>query len=80
MFEECRLLGWLQPPAHVGSLLMDFYTLKMEMIRSSEKSVNTIPTWRHIPQDGILHSNRHENLKSYIVSKFYGKTAQQQSR
>jgi hypothetical protein len=23
-------------------------------------------TRRHIPEDGILHSHRHENLKSYI--------------
>jgi hypothetical protein len=32
------------------------YTLKMEAIRSSETSVNKISTWRHIPEDGILHS------------------------
>jgi hypothetical protein len=25
---------------------------------------------RHIPEDGILHSHRRENLKSYIVSQF----------
>jgi hypothetical protein len=29
-------------------------TLKMEAIRSSETSVNKIPTRRHIPEDGIL--------------------------
>jgi hypothetical protein len=23
-------------------------------------------TWRHIPGDGIIHSHRRENLKSYI--------------
>jgi hypothetical protein len=38
----------------------------MEEIRSSETSVNTISTWRQIPEDGILHSYRRENLKSYI--------------
>jgi hypothetical protein len=41
------------------------YALKMEAIRSSETSVNKISTRRHIPEDGILHSHRHENLKSY---------------
>jgi hypothetical protein len=35
------------------------YTQKMEAIRSSETSVNKISTRRHIPEDGILHS---ENL------------------
>jgi hypothetical protein len=39
----------------------------METIRSSETSVNKISTRRHIPEDGILHSHRRENLKSYIL-------------
>jgi hypothetical protein len=56
----------LQPPAHAGSSLADFFTLKMEAIRSSETSVNTISTRRHIPEDGILNSHRRENLKSKI--------------
>jgi hypothetical protein len=30
-------------------------TPNMEAIRSSETSVNKIPTRRHIPEDGILH-------------------------
>jgi hypothetical protein len=38
----------------------------MEAIRSPETSVNKISTWRHIPEDGILHSHRRENLKSHI--------------
>jgi hypothetical protein len=41
------------------------YTLKMEVIRSSETSVNKISTRRHIPEDDILHSHRRENLKSH---------------
>jgi hypothetical protein len=41
------------------------YTLKMEAIRSSETSVNKISARHHIPEDGILHSHRRENLKSY---------------
>jgi hypothetical protein len=40
-------------------------TLKMEAIRSSEMSANKMLTWRHIPEDGILHSHRRENLKSH---------------
>jgi hypothetical protein len=44
----------LQPPAHDGSSLADFSTLKMEAIYSSETSVHTRSTRRHIPEDGIL--------------------------
>jgi hypothetical protein len=44
----------LQPPAHAGSLLADFSTLKMGAIRSSEMKVHTRSTRRHIPEDGIL--------------------------
>jgi hypothetical protein len=38
-------------PAHAGSSLTDFSTLKMEAIRSYETSVHTRPTMRHIPED-----------------------------
>jgi hypothetical protein len=41
--------------AHAGSSLADFYTLKMEAIRSSETSVHTRYTRRHIPEDGVLY-------------------------
>jgi hypothetical protein len=41
-------------------------TLIMEAIRSSETSVLRRATQRHISEDGILHSHRRENLKSYI--------------
>jgi hypothetical protein len=44
----------LQPPAQAGSSLADFFTLKMEEIHSSETSVYTRSTQRHIPEDGIL--------------------------
>jgi hypothetical protein len=44
----------LQPPAHSGCSLADFSTLQMEAIRSSETSVHTRFTRRHIPEDGIL--------------------------
>jgi hypothetical protein len=41
-------------------------TLMMEAIRSSEISVFTRLTQRNIPEDGVLHSHRRENLKFYI--------------
>jgi hypothetical protein len=46
----------------------------MEAIQSSETSVqSTTSTRRHTPEDGILHSHRRENLKSYmVISVFVG--------
>jgi hypothetical protein len=44
----------LQPPAHAGSLLADSSALKLEAIISSETSVHTRSTRRHIPEDGIF--------------------------
>jgi hypothetical protein len=41
--------------------------LLLEAIHSSETSVLTLATLRHIPEDGIRHSYRSENLKSYIA-------------
>jgi hypothetical protein len=40
-------------------------TMMMEAIHSSEMLVLTRATWRNIPGNGILHSHRRENLKSY---------------
>jgi hypothetical protein len=42
-------------------------TLMMETIRTSEMSVLALATRCHIPEYGILHSRRRENLKSYIA-------------
>jgi hypothetical protein len=39
--------------------------MMMKAIRSSETSDVTRATSRDIPEDGILHSHRRENLKSY---------------
>jgi hypothetical protein len=47
-------------------LVTGVFTPMME-VRSSETSILTRVTWRHIPEDGILHSHRRENLKSYIT-------------
>jgi hypothetical protein len=43
----------------------------MEVIRSSETSVYIRSTRRHIPEDGVLHSHRRENLKSYNRTTVY---------
>jgi hypothetical protein len=40
--------------------------LRMEANRSYETSVLTKVTRRNIPEEGILHSHRRENLRSYI--------------
>jgi hypothetical protein len=39
--------------------------------RSSETSVHTRYTRRHIPEDYILNSHRRENLKSYMKETDY---------
>jgi hypothetical protein len=57
---------WLQT-----SLARGFFNLKMEAICSSETSVHTITTRRHIPENDILHIHRRENLKSYKYTQVY---------
>jgi hypothetical protein len=47
------------------------FILMMEAICLSETSVLTRATWRNIPEDGILHSLRRENLQCYVTLQLH---------
>jgi hypothetical protein len=53
--------------ANVVPSLPNIVAMMMGAVSSSETSVLTGVTRRNISEDGILHSNRRENLKSYIA-------------
>jgi hypothetical protein len=50
--------------ANIAPSSLILSTLMMEVIHSSELLVLTKAKLHHIPEDGIINSLRHENLKS----------------
>jgi hypothetical protein len=67
IYSKCKLLIYNLPPACLlvfAELISS--SLKMEAICSSETSVDTLRTTRHIPEYDTLHNHRCECLKSYI--------------
>jgi hypothetical protein len=53
--------------ANVPSSLILVTLVMQAAIYSSKTSVLTRATWLNIPEDGILHSDSHENFKFYIA-------------
>jgi hypothetical protein len=61
-----------EPAASIVSVHIHLPILKMEVKGSSEMLLFTYQTTQWgIPQDGILNTNRHENLKRHIIP-YYG--------
>jgi hypothetical protein len=54
--------------ANVVPTLPILFTILLEGICSSETSAVTRATWRHIPENCILHSHRPESLNAYKTS------------
>jgi hypothetical protein len=59
-----RSVGRLPVTPNLVATSPNLVTLMMEALSSLQTSVVTRETARNIPEDGIIHSHRRENLKS----------------
>jgi hypothetical protein len=59
------------PEECIGSIIRVTRIGELGTLPVNETSVLTRSTWRHIPEDGILHSHPRENLKSYMTCMKY---------
>jgi hypothetical protein len=66
-----RSVLWLLVTANVVPSSPILVTLMMEAMHSSKTSVLSRATQHNIPEDGILHSHRRENLKLYKLISGY---------
>jgi hypothetical protein len=57
---------WRMPSS---GMLRRVALVRTDVSKETETPVLTRATWHNIPEDGILHSHRHENLKSYRIKK-----------
>jgi hypothetical protein len=73
LFAELLLRRVLQllVNAYIFPSSMIHSNLMMVALRSSEASALTRVTRRHIPEDSILHTQRPENLKCYIITRLF---------
>jgi hypothetical protein len=63
--EHLRSVIRLLVTANVAPSSPSLFTLMMKVIHSSETTVLTRATRSKFPEDGILHTHRRGNLKSY---------------
>jgi hypothetical protein len=64
---EVYLKLTVMPNAIYRDVTLILSILMVEAIHSTETSVRTRATLRHIPEDGILHSRFCENLISFML-------------